>query len=58
MPDTEPKSMEHAIDWFKEYEVPKGVGLERNGSVCLWFHGELATTQIGHVTDVCNDRSH
>lgn len=40
MPGTQPKTMEHAVDWFKVYEKPKGVGQELNGSICLWFHGK------------------
>ena len=40
MPNTEPRSMDHAVTWFKEYEAPRGVGRERDGSVSLWFHGE------------------
>ena len=37
--DTKPKSMDHAIRWFQEQEVPKGVGRELDGSISLWFHG-------------------
>lgn len=40
MPGTQPKTMEHAVDWFKVYEKPKGVGQELDGSICLWFHGK------------------
>ena len=38
--DTRPKSMSHAIRWFKEYEIPKGVGKDKDGCISLWFHGE------------------
>ena len=39
-------NMENAVEWFKESEVPKGLGLERDGSICLWFHGKA-------VNDAC-----
>ena len=50
MPDTEPKSMEHAISWFKQYEVPRGVGMERDGSMSLWFHGKLVRVVLTEHT--------
>ena len=37
--ETRPKTMEHAIRWFKENEQPKGVGMDIDGTVSLWFHG-------------------
>ena len=37
---TAPMNMENAIEWFKENELPKGLGLEKDGSICLWFHGK------------------
>lgn len=37
--DTKPKSIDHAIQWFREQEAPKGVGRESDGSISLWFHG-------------------
>lgn len=39
--DTRPKSMYHAIRWFKEYEIPKGVGKDKDGCISLWFHGTI-----------------
>lgn len=38
-PDTRPKSMEHAIKWYQNVERPKGVGMDLDGTVSLWFHG-------------------
>ena len=40
--DTKPKSIDHAIKWFREQEAPKGVGRESDGSISLWFHGTKA----------------
>lgn len=37
--DTKPKTIDHAVKWFQENEVPKGVGKEGDGSISLWFHG-------------------
>ena len=45
-PGTAPMNMENAVEWFKESEVPKGLGLEKDGSICLWFHGKA-------VNDAC-----
>ena len=39
-PGTTPMSMENTVEWFKENEVPKGLGLAKDGSICLWFHGK------------------
>lgn len=39
-PGTHPKSMSHTVSWFKEFEAPKGVGRELDGTISLWFHGE------------------
>ncbi|XP_011403562.1 PREDICTED: SH2 domain-containing protein 4B-like [Amphimedon queenslandica] len=39
--DTKPKSIDHAIKWFREQEAPKGVGRESDGSISLWFHGPI-----------------
>ncbi len=40
-PETRPKSMEHAIRWFKEHEKPKGVGMDLDGTISFWFHGTI-----------------
>ena len=39
--DTQPTSMSHAIAWFKNFEVPKGIGRELDGTISLWFHGKI-----------------
>ena len=39
-PETRPKTMDHAIRWFKENEKPKGIGMDLDGTISLWFHGK------------------
>ena len=51
--DTKPKSMYHAIKWFKETQVPIGVGKEQDGSVCLWFHGYNNIIIITLIDIIC-----
>ncbi len=38
-PETRPKTMQHAIKWFIEHERPKGIGMDIDGTISLWFHG-------------------
>lgn len=40
--DSTPKSAAHVVKWFKNIEAPKGVGKESDGSISVWFHGEVA----------------
>lgn len=40
-PGTHPKTLSHVITWFKDFEVPKGVGRELDGTISLWFHGMI-----------------
>ena len=32
------------IRWFREDEIPRGVALEKDGSISLWFHGKASCT--------------
>lgn len=48
-PDTQPKSIEHAISWFKDYEAPKAVGKELDGSISLWFHGKKTNSRLSII---------
>lgn len=36
-----PGNMEEAEKWFREVEVPKGMGMEGDGTTSLWFHGAI-----------------
>ena len=37
---TRPKNREAVVKWFRNIEKPKGVGLEPNGTISEWMHGE------------------
>ncbi|ELU10034.1 hypothetical protein CAPTEDRAFT_103580 [Capitella teleta] len=38
---SKPSNKQDVVTWFKEYEVPKGAGLEsKSQKVAPWFHGE------------------
>jgi SH2 domain-containing protein 4A len=36
-----PKTLNDAIEWFREEESPKKVGMETDGTISLWFHGAI-----------------
>lgn len=38
---TRPSSREAVVKWFRNREKPKGVGLEPDGTISEWMHGEL-----------------
>jgi SH2 domain-containing protein 4A len=44
-PGTKPKTQDHVVMWFRENEAPRGRCRERDGTICLWFHGRLGRTQ-------------
>ena len=39
-PGTQPMNVSNIVTWFKDFEVPKGVGRELDGTISLWFHGK------------------
>ena len=39
-PGTQPKTPGHVVKWFQDAEAPRGVGMEKDGSISIWFHGQ------------------
>lgn len=40
---TRPANKALVCEWFRTIERPKGVGLDPNGTVFDWFHGQLGS---------------
>lgn len=41
VPAGKPPSREAVVEWFRNQEVKRGVGLDENNKPVDWFHGKL-----------------